>query len=125
MHDAELAQMEAHIHSLGDRLSDTARYLKGIAAIVESMNRGTTERLNVAIHAVEAVAEDLSGIHAVLALEGGRLPGALHIDRALMGESLEPEHAVVTPRAALVDAAEGQVIFQVMREEPVDRHAAG
>ena len=48
-----------HLEDLRDRLVDTARYLKGIAAVVEGLNKGTGDGLEIAIHAVEAVAEDL------------------------------------------------------------------
>jgi energy-coupling factor transporter ATP-binding protein EcfA2 len=47
----------------------------------------------------------------------------LHVDGALVRERLEPEHAMVAAHAALVDATEGQLVLQVVREEAVDRHA--
>jgi len=48
----------------------------------------------------------------------------LDVDRAFMRERLEPKDPVITAHAALIDAAERQLVFQVMREEPVDRHTA-
>ena len=52
-----------------------------------------------------------------------RLSILLYVDCALMRERLEPKDPVIAAHAALIDAAERQLVFQVMREEPVDRHA--
>ena len=63
---------------------------------------------------------------------GGSAPGSagsltrtlLHVDRALVRERLEPEDTVIAAHAALIDAAERQPAFQVVREESIDGHAA-
>jgi hypothetical protein len=47
----------------------------------------------------------------------------LYVDGALVRERPEPEDPVVAAHAALIDAAERQLVLEVMREEPVDRHA--
>jgi hypothetical protein len=48
----------------------------------------------------------------------------LDVNCALVRERFEPKEPVVATHAALVYAAKRQLVFQVMREEPVDRHAA-
>ena len=53
-----------------------------------------------------------------------RLSILLYVDGALMRERPEPKDPVVAAHAALIDATERQLVLQVMREEPVDRHAA-
>ena len=59
-----------------------------------------------------------------LADQALRAIDSLHVDRALVRERLEPEDAVIAAHAALVDATERQLVFQVVGEESVDRHAA-
>lgn len=81
-----------------------------------------------AIHDAEEVKRQLEGRQGVVQQRRSRSRGdlscLLDVDRALMRERLEPEHAVIAAHAALIDPAERQLVFQVMREEPVDRHAA-
>jgi hypothetical protein len=52
------------------------------------------------------------------------LSSLVHVDSALMRERPEPEDAVIAAHAALIDTTERQLVFQVMGEKPVDRHAA-
>src|SRR5262245_51170013 len=55
----------------------------------------------------------------------GRSGGLLvHVDRALVRESLEAEVAVVAAHPAAVDPAEREPVLEVVREHAVDGHAA-
>jgi hypothetical protein len=53
-----------------------------------------------------------------------RLSCFLQVNSAFMRERSESKDPVVATHAALIDAAEGQPVFKIMGEEPVDRHAA-
>ena len=53
-----------------------------------------------------------------------RLSILLYVDGALVRERPEPKDPVIAAHAALIDATERQLVLQVMREEPVDRHTA-
>jgi hypothetical protein len=62
MNESYLLSEFSRLESLRQRLLDTASYLRGIAAIVESLNKGAADQMEVAIHAVEAVGNDLIAI---------------------------------------------------------------
>ena len=53
-----------------------------------------------------------------------RLSGLLHVDSSLVRERFEPEDPMIAAHAALIDATEGQLVLQVVREESVYRYAA-
>jgi hypothetical protein len=59
MNESYLLSDSSRLESLRQRLLDTASYLRGIAAIVESLNKGAADQMEVAIHAVQAVGNDL------------------------------------------------------------------
>ena len=85
MQESELRRLLSYTDGLRERLADTAKYLRGIAAIVEGLNKGAVDSLEVAIHAVEAVAEDLSEVRAKVVDSSDAVDGAHgHMD----GESL-------------------------------------
>lgn len=70
MQESELLRLQSYTDGLRERLIDTARYLRGISAIVEGLNKGAVDSLEVAIHAVEAAAEDLGEVRANVIGEG-------------------------------------------------------
>jgi hypothetical protein len=70
------------IESLCQRLRDTASYLRGLSAVIENMNKGASEGLDIAIHAVEAVSEDLETVRV-----GGAVPPEVLESAALQLES--------------------------------------
>lgn len=60
MNESEVSSQCSRLESLRQRLLDTASYLRGIAAIVESLNKGAADQMEVAINAVQAVGDDLT-----------------------------------------------------------------
>jgi len=60
----------AQVEAFQQRLLDTANYLRGLAAVVENLNRGAADSLYVAIGALVALSEDMSQIRMI----SGRLP---------------------------------------------------
>jgi hypothetical protein len=55
------------IQALQQRLDEVASYLKGITAVVECMNRGAADSIQVATRAVEAISADLENVcHSAL-----------------------------------------------------------
>jgi hypothetical protein len=55
----DLTEPQQRIETLRQRLVDIALYLKGIAAVVEGLNKGAADAVEIAIHAVEAASADL------------------------------------------------------------------
>jgi hypothetical protein len=60
MNESQVLSDCSRLDSLRQRLLDTASFLRGIAAIVESLNKGAADQMQVAIHAVQAVGDDLA-----------------------------------------------------------------
>lgn len=81
--DVSLARLQAD--ALRQRLLDTASYMKGLAAVVESLNKGAADGLEIAIHAVEAVGEDL----LILCKDGSDAAGCAY-PAAIDGVSRDP-----------------------------------
>lgn len=65
--DAEV--ISEQVQAIQQRLLDTTNYLRRIVAVVENMNRGAADRLDIAVSALEAVSEDIGqlSVHAAVA----------------------------------------------------------
>ena len=101
-----------------------ARNSRGVTAAPRSRERAAASALAIPIEDTHqargfSMEESLGGRGL-----NSRLSILLNIDRALMRERPEPKDAVIAAHAALIDAAERQLVLQVMREESVDRHTA-
>ena len=85
----------SRLESLRQRLLDTASYLKGVAAIVEGLNKGAADQMEVAINAVQAVGNDLVATEDECPVMRGAFDEA------------SPQHANPMKAATLTEAATG------------------